>query len=89
MVLWLHESDTPVFEVIHISGTPISSPLPHPACPIPPVGGVAGHSIAMSDLFLKKEVRASCSVYFVRVHTRGGTCVEPFAVRVQYNRVAL
>ena len=51
--------------------------------------GVARHTIAISDLLLKKEVRGSCSAYFVRVHSHGGTWVEPSAVRVQDCRVAL
>jgi hypothetical protein len=34
------------------------------------------HSIAMCDLFVKWEARASCSDYFVRVQARGETCVK-------------
>src|ERR1017187_4639938 len=37
VVLWLHEGDTPAFEVIYISDTPMRGRRGVVACPIPPV----------------------------------------------------
>lgn len=88
VVLWLHENDTQVFEVIYISDTPEAGGIGVGGLSNSP-RGVARHTIAISDLLLKKEVRGSCSAYFVRVHSHGGTWVEPSAVRVQDCRVAL
>jgi hypothetical protein len=57
-MLWLHEGDTPAFEVIYISETPRRGRHGVAACPIPRRGaGVPRHSIAMSDLLLGGRMR--------------------------------